>query len=1394
MKKILYSILLTLFTLSVFADDNVVLFYINDGSIKGFYKEEIDSIAYSHYDVDSLWHENYVVQEIWSNDSVCRIPLCTIDSICHSVPKPVYQEGVIKLDDRYLPYITSSDGHNISFSPNMPDYLRPKKGDVLLYEGSSELFPDGFAGKVSNDSGMTLSCDSVGLADVYQEVVFVGRYAIAEQQDGGESKYRAQKVRRKNLWDDMLDDFEEYHIGEYDGSADLPTIKMGAKIEFKKSNITVAASENIKTSMFIEFRYSANVYCPLLYSKVTTKVTEERSAKISYGFLDEKPDADKSFWEEDVKWYQYVVPDDGSSKTKLDQIVIINKSVPIPEMPLLSLGFKLGAFLEPKLSGEISYSVKGKLEKEYTVIYNLTPDNFPGTVQHGKGPETFEVTHKVEGDVKGSLWTGIVLAANLGFGVEGKGAKAKDFLKEEVTIKVGPYAELDANLNISEGVINKSWYSALHDSKFKVGLKAGLDLSLSAEAFGKKATWNQFSVEDPKLTFERNLYLLPDFTQPTYTRNGNSVSCTSKLSRNCFPAAVGFRLYNENGLVDTKFKDNWYFAETGGEFSIGETFTGLDFVNHSYRIVPVMKIFGALGPIEIPAPNQSYVTCPDSNHPHLIDLGLPSGAKWQCCNLYADQPTDAGGYYQWGAPYMVTSLSSSYTFPSFEGANYQGTAYDAATANRGKEYFTPTRKDFDELMNSCRHTIEESNWGFANYGMHFKANNGNELYLPFAGYKKALEAETSSTGYYVLADKVADGGVNNPVLMIGESTYQCTPASWYAYSVRPVSLPEVIESKPAVQISTTELNFGDIMVGESKTLTFTVTNVTNENVVVGLDLEDEKQFIADTYKFTLAPNATRTVSVTFCPNEVKEYKLDFGILYGKMTKDDVLYFTLKGKGINSEHGSATTHEYVDLGLPSGTLWATCNVGASSPEEYGDYFAWGETSPKEVYDKGNYKWYNGNNYFKYNSYDNMSILELDDDVAHIRWGDKWRMPTNEERKELLDLCTFEVETLNGVKGRKIIGPNGNYIFMPGAGYRSDNEKRGVGIMGLYWTCSIHDYYDFYAREIRFSTSENHYITGEPLRYLGMPIRPVYGDLEREVRITDIVLENTSFNLKIGEKCKVNYVILPSNVTNSELEWWCSNNDVIKIVDGTIIAIGEGTCTLELLSTDYSHVEAECCITVTRTIAYNNNYEWVDLGLPSGTKWATFNVGATCPKDYGGYYRWGETEDSDCLSEYKWKADTLGFDGDVASVKWGNNWRIPTKDELEELFEYCVWTRSDIEGIEGYNVVGSNGNSIFLPAAGRYTSSGCQQGNKYSFYMSSSLDESSKSFAYSWVDGRLGAYSRRSCAHSVRPVFVPSIRTQGGDGGESQGQGNNNNPSDGNHGTSGGTTSDDNPLGI
>lgn len=380
-------------------------------------------------------------------------------------------------------------------------------------------------------------------------------------------------------------------------------------------------------------------------------------------------------------------------------------------------------------------------------------------------------------------------------------------------------------------------------------------------------------------------------------------------------------------------------------------------------------------------------------------------------------------------------------------------------------------------------------------------------------------------------------------------------------------------------------------------------------------------------------------------------------------------------------------EAVDLGLS--VLWATCNVGASSPEDYGDYFAWGEVTPKEHYDWSTYKHCKGSpstftkycnmSLYGYNGFtDTITVLVPEDDAATVNWGVNWRMPTEAERTELCEKCTWIWIALNGVDGYKVVGPNGNSIFLPEAGCMNYDEFVHINGAGYYWSSSLHpNNYDAY--DVFFSPIFVSYRSGNSRRY-GLPVRPVYLKEEFYKFVNkDTICGSDLPYVWRGKECNASGLYSDSLKT-------LSGGDSIYVLELTVLPADE--CD-----------ELSDCI------------EAVDLGL--SVLWATCNVGASAPEDYGDYFAWGETKPKgyyfwdtykfgDLANFTKYNSvdglTRLALEDDAAAVNWGGYWRMPTVAEMEELFDNCSWTWTTKNGINGYQVMGRNGQSIFLPAAG------------------------------------------------------------------------------------------------
>ena len=353
-------------------------------------------------------------------------------------------------------------------------------------------------------------------------------------------------------------------------------------------------------------------------------------------------------------------------------------------------------------------------------------------------------------------------------------------------------------------------------------------------------------------------------------------------------------------------------------------------------------------------------------------------------------------------------------------------------------------------------------------------------------------------------------------------------------------------------------------------------------------------------------------------------------------------------------GSTDKVEYVDLGLPSGNLWAKCNLGASAPEAYGDYYAWGEVEPKQEYTKSNHKWYKegapSQGFTKYNNEDGKLTLEDEDDAVIQKLGNGWRTPTLADFRELTNqkYTTIEKTTLNGVAGYQITSKkNKKSIFIPCAGFKNSEKP-----------------------QTRFISDD------EEVAVCMTNLR----------RIDNMVYNAWTFafqNDRIGRYGKRR----PDGIS-------------IRPVKGPGVPVP-------------------------------NNC--VDLGLASGLLWAKYNMGATEPTDRGNYYAWAETSTkkkyySDNYKHFKIDGGikvlkynekdgktVLDLNDDAARANIGAGYRIPTKEDWEELLEDCKWeavttTLSEIidpsqtKVIARWKVTGPSGNSIVLPMTSGFRGDG------------------------------------------------------------------------------------------
>ena len=485
--------------------------------------------------------------------------------------------------------------------------------------------------------------------------------------------------------------------------------------------------------------------------------------------------------------------------------------------------------------------------------------------------------------------------------------------------------------------------------------------------------------------------------------------------------------------------------------------------------------------------------------------------------------------------------------------------------------------------------------------------------------------------------------------------------------------------------------------------------------------------------------------------------------------------------------------YVDLGIPSGILWATMNVGATSETDYGDYFQWGSTTPDTngPCDLATAPFNNGSSSYDSAYFNSVKdtvcpngILAKEYDVAaQIMRGD-WRMPTKTDFRELLNNTTNEWTTINGVNGWKFTASNGKYIFIPTSGNRSDSSSYNQDREGYVWSSSLGTSNPNYAWSLFFDSDFD--FTQEDERYYGHAVRGVCGGGVDNANI--LMLSETGYQLygEEGDDGQINYWTFEYTGTEeyngkeyfkyslSETDYILApTRNITKVTfpfddyyisyDGEIFTLLEERW--DSLYGFTSVPENKILMKRRTDIGTNaNNNACVDLGLTSGTLWATMNVGASSETDYGSYFQWGETEPHDngipydwanykycngsdttftkynTLSEYGENPDgktTLDLDDDAARVNMRGDWRMPTSALTEELVSETTseWvTNYKSSGINGRKFTGPNGNSIFIPASGYRSDSSLKEQGSSSFVWSSSL------FAVDSIDARhLGFYS-------------------------------------------------------
>lgn len=472
-----------------------------------------------------------------------------------------------------------------------------------------------------------------------------------------------------------------------------------------------------------------------------------------------------------------------------------------------------------------------------------------------------------------------------------------------------------------------------------------------------------------------------------------------------------------------------------------------------------------------------------------------------------------------------------------------------------------------------------------------------------------------------------------------------------------------------------------------------------------------------------------------------------------------------------QEGQLPIPEAVDMGLS--VKWASFNLGASAPEEYGLYYAWGETSAKEQFGWNGYKWCHGteNSLTKYNhdkaygDIDNKNILDLEDDAASVLLKGGWHIPSVEDWAELMneDLCEWTKTSQGNNNGYEVRSKiTGNSIFLPFGGVIS-TKHYSLGSMGYYWLANLMSSGSQASYQTPSSAAigycQNFIDCYYTSRSSGANIRPVLKQ-ERPIKLNKSQIQLLDCG---GANLSASFIEGFDNIPIV----WTSKDDVIATVSSTgeVVAHTAGSTIISASSPDGEY-SAYCSVTVFPSP------DIVDMGL--SVKWASFNIGAYSISDYGAYFAWGEIEPKDSFSweNYKWcngsktsltkynKTANCGIvdnkivldpEDDAAQVLSNGRWRMPTMAEFKELKENCTIT------VDTYVefVSNINGNRIVFPKSGWIRNTSLNMygpgGLNYSWTINL-LDDSSYSWA-AWYNSGSDLYTGERCSgDTIRAVYV------------------------------------------
>lgn len=643
--------------------------YRNDGQFNAFFREEIDSIGFSHYDADSLRYNKIASQVVYTSDSTYYIPLAAIDSVGFVQPETIVNSDVFLLTAEHSPYIFDADTLRFTMTANTPQALMPRRGNIVVATADCEAFPDGIVARVesmtASADGTLYQCTMSNIEEVFDQLVI---YTKGVEQGGGVDEARGFDLRRATLTHVLWDKEWSKTI---EGGGTKTTITAG-----DRAVVTVTAKKTLTTPFFFQ-----------LEMQNTMRAGIDFTATSSVGHFEQR---------------------------QIGTTISAGKITVPYTMGLL--------WLTPKLSLYGYFQEEGKVELKYAGHLSRT-DKVTFTYTKGKWSFNHAPVNDAGTDVAQLSMEGyaeVGLRPQVDFSLNGRragfGFSASVGLKEYINFI------FDAT-KLSDGGL----YDAMRDSYCRTTIPWSLTAHASADIFGKYdsdfadtgfATFSYTFTPKTEPQWGEDRYIFPLFGGVEGKRQGEKATAKASVSRTTLlPVQVGFSLIDKDKkIVQTKYDGRSYRA--GNTFSnYSCELSGLE-GSEKYTVRPSVKLFGydVLASPEVEV-KDGKTSCPDENHPHWIDLGI--GTQWRCCNEGASRPEEYGGYYTFGQVASAPTLEQikalvnncSYTWTTQNGVN--GGKF---TGPNGGTIFLP----------AAGHVWDGELYGVGSWGLYWRSTSGDE--------------------------------------------------------------------------------------------------------------------------------------------------------------------------------------------------------------------------------------------------------------------------------------------------------------------------------------------------------------------------------------------------------------------------------------------------------------------------------------------------------------------------------------------------------------------------------------------------------------------------------------------------------------------------------------------